>query len=168
MDPSYLSQPGQLNIRYTHCEIHPSMILGVVGSVIPFANHNQATKNTLQSAMAKQAMGIIATNYQQRMETVYHELYYPQNAFVKSKTQRYVSVNQMPVGINSIVLMGCFSGYNQEDSVIINQSAIDRGMFRSASYRLYKTQEGLASNYSKTSTTTIGLPPDGKEIDRNP
>lgn len=54
-------------MNYTHCEIHPSMLFGVCGSVIPFPNHNQATKNTLQSAMSKQAMGMNSSNNQLRM-----------------------------------------------------------------------------------------------------
>ncbi len=29
---------------YTHCEIHPSMILGVCASIIPFPDHNQVRK----------------------------------------------------------------------------------------------------------------------------
>ena len=45
------------------------MILGVCASAIPYANHNQATKNTLQSAMSKQAMGLVATNTNLRFET---------------------------------------------------------------------------------------------------
>lgn len=47
----------------------------------------------------------------------------------------------MPIGANPIVAMACFTGYNQEDSIIINQSAIERGLFRSVFYRSYKTQE---------------------------
>ena len=27
-------------VTYTHCEIHPSMILGVCASIIPFPDHN--------------------------------------------------------------------------------------------------------------------------------
>jgi hypothetical protein len=39
---------------YTHCEIHPSMILGICASIIPFPDHNQSPRNTYQSAMGKQ------------------------------------------------------------------------------------------------------------------
>ena len=37
--------------------------------------------------------------------------------------------------------IACYTGYNQEDSVIMNQSSIERGLFRSAFFRTYHSQE---------------------------
>uniref|UniRef100_A0A8C9QN17 DNA-directed RNA polymerase subunit beta n=1 Tax=Spermophilus dauricus TaxID=99837 RepID=A0A8C9QN17_SPEDA len=48
---------------------------------------------------------------------------------------------ELPAGINSIVAIASYTGYNQEDSVIMNRSAVDRGFFRSVFYRSYKEQE---------------------------
>ncbi|KAK3011556.1 hypothetical protein RJ639_011272 [Escallonia herrerae] len=126
---------------YTHCEIHPSLILGVCASIIPFPDHNQSPRNTYQSAMGKQAMGIYVTNYQTRMDTLAYVLYYPQKPLVTTRAMEHLHFRQLPAGINAIVAIACYSGYNQEDSVIMNQSAIDRGFFRSLFYRSYRDEE---------------------------
>lgn len=127
--------------RYTHCEIHPSMILGICASIIPFPDHNQSPRNTYQSAMGKQAMGTYATNYQSRMDTLANILFYPQKPLVSTRAMEYLRFRDLPAGQNAIVAIACYSGYNQEDSVIMNQSAIDRGLFRSLFYRTYQDQE---------------------------
>jgi DNA-directed RNA polymerase II subunit RPB2 len=126
---------------YTHCEIHPSMILGVCASIIPFPDHNQSPRNTYQSAMGKQAIGVYASNYNMRMDTLAYILYYPQMPLVITRSMDYLHFKQLPAGINTIVAIACYTGYNQEDSVIMNQSSIERGLFRSAFFRTYQSQE---------------------------
>jgi len=128
-------------VVYTHCEIHPSMILGVCGSIIPFPDHNQSPRNTYQAAMGKQAMGIYATNYQLRMDTMAHVLYYPQKPLVTTRAMEHLQFRSLPAGINAIVAIACYSGFNQEDSVILSQSAVDRGLFRSLFFRTFRDEE---------------------------
>ena len=130
-----------LDIKYTHCEIHPSLILGVVASTIPFSHHNQSPRNTYQSAMGKQAMGIYATNYLKRLDTMAHILYYFNKPMVNTRTSNFLATNDIPSGQNVIVAIASYSGYNQEDSIIMNKSAVQRGLFRSTFYRTYKDDE---------------------------
>ena len=139
---TYISMDiNKITENTTHCEMHPSMILGVLASCIPFSNHNQSPRNTYQSAMGKQAMGIYATNYTTRLDTFSHILYYPQKALCSTKVMDYIHLNDMPNGMNVVVAIATYSGYNQEDSVILNKSSIDRGLFRSVYYRTYRAEE---------------------------
>jgi DNA-directed RNA polymerase II subunit RPB2 len=131
---------------FTHCEIHPSMILGVCASIIPFPDHNQSPRNTYQSAMGKQAMGVFLTNFDQRMETMANILYYPQKPLARTMAMDYLKFRELPAGQNAIVAIACYSGYNQEDSVVMNQSSIDRGLFRSLFYRTYQDQEKVVGH----------------------
>jgi len=122
---------------YTHCEIHPAMLLGICASIIPFPDHNQSPRNTYQSAMGKQAMGCFLTNFSRRMDTMANILYYPQKPLATTRSMEYLKFRELPAGQNAIVAIACYSGYNQEDSVIMNQSSIDRGLFRSLFFRSY-------------------------------
>jgi len=139
------SQGEAYSETYTHCEIHPSMILGICASIVPFPDHNQSPRNTYQSAMGKQAMGIYASNYQSRMDTQGYVLYYPQKPLVTTRSMEHLHFRELPAGQNTIVAITCYSGYNQEDSIMMNQSSIDRGFFRSICLRSYKEEEKKGS-----------------------
>ena len=127
--------------NYTHCEIHPSLILGALASCIPFPHHNQAPRNTYQSAMGKQAVGVHCTSYNDRYDTFSHVLSYPQRPLIETKMMKYLNTNKLPNGINVIVAIQTYGGYNQEDSILFNRAAIDRGLFTSTFYRTYKEEE---------------------------
>ena len=126
--------------KYQYLEIHPSLILGLCASNIPFPDHNQAPRNTYQSAMSKQAIGIYASNFRNRMDTLGNILNYPQVPLVRTKISDITKCNELPYGNNVIVAIATFTGFNQEDSIMINKSAVDRGFFNSTFYRTYKDQ----------------------------
>lgn len=132
---------GKSGVRYTHMEIHPCTILGTMASLIPFPDHNQAPRNTYQAAMGKQAMGVYTTNFNQRMDTAANVLCYPQRPLVYNRTDQYFNNSDLPNGMNAVVAVMCFTGYNQEDSVLLNKDAVDRGLFRSFFYRTYRDEE---------------------------
>ena len=127
--------------NYTHCEIHPSLILGVLATNIVFSNHNYGVRNLYQGAMGKQAIGIYSTSFKQRMDTLAHILHYPQKPIINTEPSKYIHSDVLPTGQNAIVAIGIYTGYNQEDSLIFNQNAIDRGLFNSSFYRTYKDEE---------------------------
>ena len=116
-------------------------MLGLLSSLIPFSNHNQSPRNTYQSAMGKQAMGIYMTNFRHRMDTMGHILHYPNKPIVNTRIGSLLPCNDLPNGLNVIVAIACYSGYNQEDSILINRGSVERGLFSSTFYRTYKDDE---------------------------
>ena len=127
--------------NYTHCEIHPSLKYGALATNIPFLNHNQAPRNLYYSSMGKQALGVYSTAFNNRMDTASHVLHYPQKPLCTTKTSKYVHSDILSSGANCIVAIACYTGYNQEDSLIFNKSSIDRGLMSSNYYRTYKDEE---------------------------
>ena len=125
----------------THSEIDPALICGICAGLIAFPDCNQAPRNTYQSAMCKQALGIHATNYPVRMDTVSHILVSPQKPLVTTRIEDIVHASDAPSGVNIMVAIMLYTGYNQEDSVIVNKDALERGLFRSVKYQCYKDEE---------------------------
>ena len=129
--------------KYNYCEIHPSLSLGVLASMIPGVEMNQQPRNLFSTGQSKQALGMYATNYRNRMDTKGQIMNYPQLAIVKNKLSKYLNYDELPHGINAIVALGCFSGYNQEDSIIFNKSSVQRGLFRTAKFKTFSDREEI-------------------------
>jgi DNA-directed RNA polymerase II subunit RPB2 len=127
--------------KYTHCEIHPSTIFGVVASCIPFPQHNQSPRNCYQSAQAKQAMGVYVTNYENRMDKTAYVLNYPARPLVDTRIMNLIDLNKIPSGCNVIVAIMTHTGYNQEDSILFNKASLDRGLFLATIYHTEKDED---------------------------
>jgi DNA-directed RNA polymerase II subunit RPB2 len=127
--------------KYTHCEIHPSTIFGVLASCIPFPDHNQSPRNTYQCAQAKQAMGVYVTNYENRMDKTSYVLTYPGRPLVDTRIMDMIHINDIPSGFTVIVAIMTHTGYNQEDSLLFNKGSIDRGLFQATIYHTEKDED---------------------------
>ena len=136
-----LQKTDKFNYMYTHCEIHPSTIFGILASCIPFPEHNQSPRNTYQCAMGKQAMGMYVTNFTQRMDKTAYILSYPMRPLVDTRLMNFIKLNQIPSGSVVMVAIMSYSGYNQEDSIIFNQGSLDRGMFSATIYHTEKDED---------------------------
>ena len=141
MEPSELIDEGNLIHKYTHCEIHPSTIFGILASCIPFPEHNQSPRNTYQCAMGKQAMGMYVTNYDNRMDKTAYVLTYPSRPLVDTRVMNMIELNQIPSGTQVVVAIMTHSGYNQEDSILFNKGSIDRGLFQATIYHTEKDED---------------------------
>ena len=139
--PKDLINPDNSLKRFTHCEIHPSTIFGVLASCIPFPEHNQSPRNTYQCAQGKQAMAVYATNYENRMDKTAYILNYPMRPLVETRIMDLINLNKIPSGSQLIVAIMTHTGYNQEDSLIVNKGSIDRGMALVTVYHTEKDED---------------------------
>ena len=138
-----------------YCEIAPAMMFGIMASIIPFPDHSQSPRNTYQSAMGKQAMSMFALSHLIRADTIAHVIGSSQKPLVGTRSSEILGFNDMPSGINAIVAIACYTGFNQEDSIILNHSAVQRGLFWATSYRTHSEVEKKDGNM----TEKFGLPP---------
>ena len=90
--------------------------------------------------MGKQALGIYMSNFNNRTDTMGNIINYPQKPIVSTKLSKYTYTNELPSGVNAIVAIMTHTGFNQEDSVMINKSALDRGLFTSTYYKVFRDQ----------------------------
>ena len=127
--------------QYTHMEIHPSVILGVMGNQIIFPENNPLSRNLFSCGQSKQAISLYHTNFHNRFDKMGVVLNYGQIPLLKSKYLKYISNEEHPYGINVIVAIACYGGYNVEDSILFNEASIARGLFHNTYYNTYESYE---------------------------
>ncbi|XP_060177518.1 DNA-directed RNA polymerase III subunit 2-like [Lycium barbarum] len=148
----------------THIEIEPFTILGVCAGLIPYPHHNQSPRNTYQCAMGKQAMGNIAYNQLNRMDSLLYFLVYPQRPLLTTRTIELVGYDKLGAGQNATVAVMSYSGYDIEDAIVMNKSSLDRGFGRCIVMKKYSA---LCQKYKNGTSDRIIKPQrQGYEADR--
>jgi DNA-directed RNA polymerase II subunit RPB2 len=144
MNEAYISWWGgaaELTSEHTHAEIHPSTQTGLMASMIPYSNHNQAPRNQLSNSQSKQGIGYMATNIGNRYDTYSNMLCYGEAPLCRTFYYENIANGEMPYGFNCIIAATSETGYNQDDGLIVNRDSVARGMFQSLSFRSYDCAE---------------------------
>ncbi|AAS18088.1 DNA-directed RNA polymerase II second largest subunit [Singapore grouper iridovirus] len=123
------------------------ILTDVMSAVIPFYDHTQSPRNAYQSNMGKQAIGFPAINCEDRYDATLHRLDYPQSALTESRAIERVNFDTMAHGALPVVAIMTAEGFNQEDSIVLNASSLDRGLFSCVTYRTFAANDKRRSKY---------------------
>jgi len=126
---------------YTHMEIDPSLLLGVMGNQIIYPEHNPFPRNSFSCGQSKQAVSVYHSNFQMRIDKMGVILNYGQIPLIKSRYMEYINNEEQPYGVNAIVAIMTYTGYNVEDAILINEGAVARGIFRTTYFSMYEARE---------------------------
>ena len=127
--------------HYTHCELHPSMLMGMMGMIVPFAENNPGPRNLYACHHSKQALGLYVSNFRKRMDHANHILNYGQRPLASSRYLKYITKERLSYGINVMVAVMTYGGFNIEDSILVNKNSVKRGMFHSSYYFTEEVRE---------------------------
>jgi len=136
--------------RYTHLEIHESLLFGVMCNQIIFPEHNPPTRDSFSCGQSRQAVSLYNSNFQMRMDKASVVLNYGEVPLVKSRYLNYINHEEHPYGENAIVAIMCYTGYNVEDAVLLNEGALKRGLFHTTYYTTYEAHEENSKNETST------------------
>lgn len=154
------NEEKHVTLGVSHLDLHECCILGVCSGMIPFLNMNQAPRNIYEAAMTKQSIGSFSMAMHERVDTVSHAMHYPQQPLVQTMVHDVVGTADMPGGATVVVAVLSRTGFNQEDSIIVNKGAIDRGLFRSSTFKCFKDEEkGLGADverFGKIAAAAVG------------
>ena len=149
----YAATPKLRQKLYTHCEIHESLILGVMCNQVAFPETNPLARNLFSTGQSKQACSLYHTNYRMRMDKTAIVLNYGQAPLVQSRYLELINHNENPYGENAMVAIMCYTGYNVEDAVLVNEGALQRGLFQTTYFSTYEAHEEDRSSGGDRVTT---------------
>jgi DNA-directed RNA polymerase II subunit RPB2 len=124
--------------RFTHVEVDVNLaIMGVTANLVPFADYNQSPRVIYQAAMGKQAVCSMTSGFDSRLDSNLYALHYPQRPLCRTNMETILSLDDFSSSTEAVLMIGSIDGFNQEDSILMNKSCVDRGFARITSYKTY-------------------------------
>jgi DNA-directed RNA polymerase I subunit RPA2 len=150
----------------THVEFDPTNILSILANMTPFSDFNQSPRNMYQCQMGKQTMGTPGTAIRYRTDNKSYRLQTGQTPVVRAPLHNDYGFDNFPNGMNAVVAVISYTGYDMDDAMIINKSAHERGFAHGTIYKTKKEtledNNGRAKSRSaKAITKLFGFAPDG-------
>lgn len=119
----------------THIEYTPTNILSIVANMTPFSDYNQSPRNMYQCQMSKQTMGTPGTSIAYRTDNKLYRLQTGQTPIVRPPLYNAYGLDNFPNGMNAIVAIISYTGYDMDDAMIINKSSHERGFGHGTIYK---------------------------------
>ena len=148
----------------THVEFDPTNILSILANMTPFSDFNQSPRNMYQCQMGKQSMGTPGTAIRYRTDNKTYRLQTGQTPIVRAPLHNEYGFDNFPNGMNAVVAVISYTGYDMDDAMIINKSAHERGFGHGTIYKVkkYDLEEGRQkSRSSKNINKLFGFAPGG-------
>lgn len=124
----------------THLEIDPTNILSILANMTPFSDFNQSPRNMYQCQMAKQSMGTSGTALRYRTDNKSYRLQTGQTPIARAPLHNEYGFDNFPNGMNAVVAVISYTGYDMDDAMIINKSALERGFGYGSIYKTKKIE----------------------------
>lgn len=151
-------RPEELTQEHTHLEIDPAVILGLSASFIPYPEFNRGDRVNYGAKMVGQSIGLFTTNFLERVDTKSNVMIYPQKPLVQTYAHKIINYATHPNGMNVVIAIASFQGFNMEDGIIINENSIKRGLLWSFMHRTYEAEQ---KRYMGGQEDVIGIPQAG-------
>lgn len=126
------------NNIHTHVEFSPTNILSILANLTPFSDFNQSPRNMYQCQMGKQTMGTPGVALVHRSDNKLYRLQTGQTPIVKANLYDDYGMDNFPNGMNAVVAVISYTGYDMDDAMIINKSADERGFGYGTVYKVEK------------------------------
>lgn len=137
---------------YTHCAI-PTSVLGVISAISPFVENNDMARIIFNTNQTKQSSGIFALSWAYRMDKASSLQYYCEMPLITTISNSFI----YPNGVNAMVAVLCYGGYNMEDSLIYNQGSADRGFAKNIHNSYVETELENNEHFAVPDSTTAGI-----------
>jgi DNA-directed RNA polymerase beta subunit len=128
--------------RYTHAEINAAAAsLSLVTNTYPLLHHNHGPYTVFCLAQFKQALGVCMTSLRDRFDTLAHQLHHAQRPMIGTSFSDRLFGGALAHGENLVVAIATYSGFNQEDAIILNLDSVQRGRLSLTVYETHRLEE---------------------------